>query len=141
MTAFKRNCEMLRNFSDHFWSANVVAGLGERVLREMERAATTLVRETTPVQTEDASETTQTPNQSDIVARPGHLFSGDMTGIDAAPGLDSMVDFSLVDAISGQDVFGHIDPNFNLNAVEDVLESTLDIGLPLNWGSWGQYAT
>jgi hypothetical protein len=52
-----------------------------------------------------------------------------------------MVDFSLLDAVSGQDVFGHIDPTFNLDAVEDALEANLDIGLPLNWGDWGQFAT
>ena len=65
----------------------------------------------------------------------------DPTAIDVAAGMDYMVDFSAVDAVSGQDVFGHIDPSFNLNAVEDALEANLDIGLPLNWGDWGQFTT
>lgn len=55
-------------------------------------------------------------------------------------GFENVIDFSVIDAISGQDVFGHIDPNFNLDAVEDALEANLDIGLPPNWGDWGQFA-
>ncbi|KAG6020413.1 hypothetical protein E4U41_002843, partial [Claviceps citrina] len=30
MSSFRRNCEMLRSYGAHFWSANVVANLGER---------------------------------------------------------------------------------------------------------------
>jgi hypothetical protein len=144
MNAFKRNCQMLRNFGDYFWSANVVAGLGERVLKEMERAATTLTKEATPLPGDVASGGGGGLQQSD---HNGQWKQGyhqpfvDQSAIDVAAGMDNAVDFSMVDAISGQDVFGHIDPNFNLNAVEDALEANLDIGLPLNWGDWGQFAT
>lgn len=137
MDGFKRNCQMLRNFGDYFWSANVVAGLGERVMKEMERAATTLTREVTPLP--DGSKETQ--SQEEGQWRQGDPLVCDPMAIDVAAGMDNMVDFSVVDAISGQDVFGHIDPSFNLNAVEDALEANLDIGLPLNWGDWGQFAT
>ena len=133
MNAFKRNCELLRKFGDHFWSANVVAGLGVRVLKEMERAATSLAtRETSPMPLNGPAHEMNTPRQDSLAANPG---------ITSAIGMDNAVDFSLIDSISGQDVFGHIDPNFNLDAVEDALEANLDIGLPLNWGDWGQFAT
>ncbi|KAM0438302.1 hypothetical protein ACHAQK_006681 [Fusarium lateritium] len=142
MHAFRRNCEMLRKFGDYFWSANVVAGLGERVLKEMERAANTLTREATPPPQEG------TPNSvpsslSQPVPRPPE-FSGAVanpTMINSVPSVEQPVDFSLIDAISGADVFGAIDPSFNLGAVEDALEANLDIGLPMNWVDWGQYAT
>ncbi|WZH42306.1 Transcription factor [Fusarium acuminatum] len=142
MHAFRRNCEMLRKFGDYFWSANVVAGLGERVLKEMERAANTLTREATPPPHEG------TPNSvpsslSQPVPRPPE-FSGAVanpTMINSVPSVEQPVDFSLIDAISGADVFGAIDPSFNLGAVEDALEANLDIGLPMNWVDWGQYAT
>jgi hypothetical protein len=132
---------MLRKYGDHFWSANVVAGLGERVLKEMERAATTLTtKEVSPgpldARSRSASAGLLVPN-----VRHTELAYGNPTAITSAVGMDNAVDFSLIDAISGQDVFGHIDPNFNLDAVEDVLEANLDIGLPLNWGDWGQFAT
>lgn len=141
MTAFRRNCEMLRNFGDYFWSANVVANLGERVMKEMERAATTLTKETTPP-TEGINKTNNATTNASLSMQNHELLPlGDLTTIDTAAGLDNMVDFSMIDAVSGQDVFGHIDPNFDLNAVEQALEANLDIGFPLNWGDWGQFAT
>ncbi|RKK94003.1 hypothetical protein BFJ68_g15338 [Fusarium oxysporum] len=128
MHAFRRNCEMLRKFGDYFWSANVVAGLGERVLKEMERAANTLTRESPPP-------VEGTP----ALVNPVAVTNPSM--VNAVPSVEQAVDFSLIDAISGADVFGAIDPNFNLGAVEDALEANLDIGLPMNWVDWGQYAT
>ncbi|KAF5600454.1 transcription factor [Fusarium pseudoanthophilum] len=125
MHAFRRNCEMLRKFGDYFWSANVVAGLGERVLKEMERAANTLTRESPP----------PAPAVVSAVAVTNPSM------VNAVPSVEQAVDFSLIDAISGADVFGAIDPSFNLGAVEDALEANLDIGLPMNWVDWGQYAT
>ncbi|KAJ6441055.1 fungal specific transcription factor [Purpureocillium lavendulum] len=142
MNAFRRNCEMLRKFGDHFWSANVVAGLGERVLKEMERAATTLTREASPLPADGSGTKTPVQGQDNEVNRQSGLIpGGNLAAMNSAIGMDNAVDFSLIDAISGQDVFGHIDPNFNLDAVEDALEANLDIGLPLNWGDWGQFAT
>lgn len=128
MHAFRRNCEMLRKFGDYFWSANVVAGLGERVLKEMERAANTLTRESPPP-------VEGTP----ALVNPVAVTNPSM--VNAVPSVEQAVDFSLIDAISGADVFGAIDPSFNLGAVEDALEANLDIGLPMNWVDWGQYAT
>ncbi|KAF5561995.1 transcription factor [Fusarium napiforme] len=125
MHAFRRNCEMLRRFGDYFWSANVVAGLGERVLKEMERAANTLTRESPP------------PPPAVVSA----VAVTNPSMVNAVPSVEQAVDFSLIDAISGADVFGAIDPSFNLGAVEDALEANLDIGLPMNWVDWGQYAT
>ncbi|OAA57775.1 Transcription factor [Cordyceps fumosorosea ARSEF 2679] len=144
MSSFKRNCELLRRYSNHFWNANVVAGLGERVLKEMERAATTLNKDHTPPVA--AAESTlitsaQTMPTPGITELPLHDPDGVNAAIDSAIGMDNTVNFSLVDPVSGQDVFGHIDPSFNLDAVEDALEANLDIGLPFTWGDWGHYAT
>lgn len=146
MNAFRRNIDLLRPYKNHFWSANVVTGLGERVLKEMERAANTLNKDNTPPVT--LPESTATTIGNPIAAATslldlqlnGHQIAHN-TAIDTAIGLDNAVDFSLIDPVSGQDVFGHIDPNFNLDAVEDALEANLDIGLPFAWGDWGHYAT
>ncbi|KHN97199.1 uncharacterized protein MAM_04796 [Metarhizium album ARSEF 1941] len=141
MSSFRRNCEMLRNYGDHFWSANVVAGLGERVLREMERAATSLTtKEASPAPPDVRSRSASAGVQPQSM-RQTDVLPCNASGITSAAGMDNAVDFSLIDAISGQDVFGHIDPSFNLDAVEDVLEANLDIGLPLNWSDWGQFAS
>ncbi|KAI5458653.1 hypothetical protein BGZ63DRAFT_50420 [Mariannaea sp. PMI_226] len=135
MYAFSRNCEMLRKFGEYYWSASVVAGLGDRVLKEMERAANTLTKDITP----PPPETPGSGPSSQATPRGAGPAVTDPS-INAAANTDNLVDFSLVDAISGRDVFGHIDPNFDLNAVEDALEANLDIGLPFNWGDWGQFA-
>ncbi|KAK2593645.1 hypothetical protein QQS21_008649 [Conoideocrella luteorostrata] len=141
MSSFKRNYEMLRKYSDHFWSANVVAGLGERVLREMERAATSLTtREASPFPADARSRSTSAGVQAaNVHLQQNDMLTANPAAITSSIGMDNTVDFSLIDAISGQDVFGHIDPSFNLDAVEDALEANLDIGLPLNWGDWGQF--
>lgn len=145
MHAFRRNCEMLRKFGDYFWSANVVAGLGERVLKEMERAANTLTRESTPPTTHEGTPNSVPSSLSQPAPRPPEfpvsVPVANPTMINSVPSVEQPVDFSLIDAISGADVFGAIDPSFNLNAVEDALEANLDIGLPMNWVDWGQYAT
>jgi hypothetical protein len=142
MSSFRRNCEMLRDFGEYFWSASVVAGLSGRVLKEMERAANNLVREATPSSTDGTSRPTTQPGSVNQDPPPNDITSNYPQSGNANSGgrLDNMVDFSLIDAMSGQDVFGHIDPTFNLGAVEDALEANLDIGLPLNWGDWGQFA-
>ncbi|KAG5944937.1 hypothetical protein E4U53_006793 [Claviceps sorghi] len=147
MSSFKRNCEMLRQYGDHFWSANVVASLGERVLKEMERAATALTTTTTrdpsPLPLDAASGSTSAGPQPASAALWQHnneMLAGHSAGFTSAIGMDNTIDFSLVDAVSGQDIFGHIDPNFNLVAVENALEANLDIGLPLNWSEWSHFA-
>ncbi|KAG5972699.1 hypothetical protein E4U55_000773 [Claviceps digitariae] len=152
MSSFKRNCEMLRQYGDHFWSANVVANLGERVLKEMERAATALTTTTTTITTmadpsplplDEASKSTSAgtqPAPAPMWQHNNEILAGHSTGITSAIGMDNTIDFSLVDAVSGQDIFGHIDPNFNLVAVENALEANLDIALPLNWSHWGHFA-
>ncbi|KAL6696526.1 putative fungal-specific transcription factor [Trichoderma pleuroticola] len=140
MNAFKRNCDLLRSYSEHYWSARVVAGLGEGVLREMERAANTLAKELSPQPAEVPPKPIVDDQDAPATQDLGPTPSGDPTAMTSNLGFENVIDFSVIDAISGQDVFGHIDPNFNLDAVEDALEANLDIGLPPNWGDWGQFA-
>ncbi|KAL7817487.1 putative fungal-specific transcription factor [Trichoderma aethiopicum] len=141
MSAFKRNCDLLRTYGDHYWSAGVVAGLGEGVLREMERAANTLAKDLSPQPAEVQPKPTPKNQDSSTPQEAGPTPSGEAPPMNHTMGYDNVLDFSVIEAISGQDVFGHIDPNFNLDAVEDALEANLDIGLPPNWGDWGQFAT
>ncbi|KAM0324864.1 hypothetical protein ACHAQA_007830 [Verticillium albo-atrum] len=126
--AFKSSCELLKRYKNIFYSAKVTYGLGERMLKEMERAATTLVQEA-PVP----------PKSSDISSEPTPEvpFQSDPQGFDMSmngmPNLDS-IDFNM-------DVFGHFDPSFDLTMADNALEGNLDIGLPLNWGEWEQFGS
>ncbi|PHH77520.1 hypothetical protein CDD82_3475 [Ophiocordyceps australis] len=135
MLSFRRNCELLKKFGDYFWSAKVVAGLGERILKEMERAATAMNKEGSPAP--QHAEARTGPAAADSVLPEPAAYS--LHSMVPTVGFDDGVHVSLIDAVSGQDIFGHIDPSFDLNAVEDALEANLDIGLPLNWGDWDQF--
>lgn len=140
MGSFKRNCELLRKFGDYFWSANVVAGLGERVLKEMERAASSLPREASPSLPNSGSQPPLAGQEGGVPARH-EVAANNATALGPAAGEDYTADFMFIDAASGQDVFSHIDPRFNLDAVDQALEANLDLGMPLNWADWCQFAT
>lgn len=120
-----------------------MSGLGERVLREMERAANTLAKELSPQPADVPAKLTVDEQEGSTATQElgTNMSSGDTTTINSAAGIDNVIDFSMINSISGQDVFGHIDPSFNLDAVEDALEANLDIGLPFNWADWGQFAS
>ncbi|KAF9870474.1 hypothetical protein CkaCkLH20_12141 [Colletotrichum karsti] len=139
--AFKSNSELMKRFGDVFWSAKVVASLGERILREMERAATSLAAGAAVPQVSQA-DVSANGRVEDLMAAPAAQDAVPQvplaTTTSAFPNLDTF-DFSAVDAIPHVDVFGHFDPNFNLPAVDNVLEANLDIGMPLNWSEWDQF--
>lgn len=110
------------------------------MLREMERAANTLAKELSPQPADVPAKLTVDEQEGSTAAQDlGTTVSGDTTTINSAAGFDNVIDFSMINSISGQDVFGHIDPSFNLDAVEDALEANLDISLPFNWADWGQF--
>ncbi|PMB72324.1 hypothetical protein BM221_002426 [Beauveria bassiana] len=129
MVAFKRNCKMLQSYRDRFWSASVVATMAESVLREVERAMSALTQ-------------AGSPDHGDRQPSPSNLEqNGDNELIDdsAAPvfgtEMDTTFDFSLFGA-AGEDIFGYIDPTFDLNAIDNALAANLEIGVPFSWGDW-----
>ncbi|CRK19687.1 hypothetical protein BN1723_011960, partial [Verticillium longisporum] len=126
--AFKSSCELLKRFKNIFYSAKVTYGLGERMLKEMERAATTLVQEAPAAA--NASEISSEPTPEVAFSADPQDFDMSMNGM---PNLDS-IDFNM-------DVFGHFDPSFDLTMADNALEGNLDIGLPLNWGEWAQFGS
>ncbi|TQN67760.1 hypothetical protein CSHISOI_07706 [Colletotrichum shisoi] len=149
-SAFKSNSELMKRFGDVYWSARVVAGLGERILREMERAANSIAQGTagplatssitdvpTTARTEEVASVAAAPDAASQAAAAAPTVTASTTEF---PPLDA-VDFSAVDAMPHLDVFGHFDPSFNLPAVDNALEANLDIGLPLNWGEWDHFAS
>lgn len=148
-SAFKSNSELMKRFGDVYWSARVVAGLGERILREMERAANSIAQGTAgPLATSsitDVPTTARTEEVASVAAAPDAVSqAAAVPAVTASttdfPPLDA-IDFSAVDAMPHLDVFGHFDPSFNLPAVDNALEANLDIGLPLNWGEWDHFAS
>ena len=158
---FARNCKLLERMGEGFWSARMLAGLGERVLREMER----VVR---AVGEQGGGEGTANGNGNGNGSGHGHgngLGSGgdevrqdrqDEVGrengeevviagvntsveVEAAAmagggGAAGLWDTSLNrEAFPDVDLFGHWDPGFNVDAVDAALEANLDLGLQVHW--------
>ncbi|KAK2055467.1 fungal-specific transcription factor domain-containing protein [Colletotrichum caudatum] len=149
-SAFKSNSELMKRFGDVYWSARVVAGLGERILREMERAANSIAQGAAGAAPPPSSITdiptngrAEAPGAAVAAvpdaAAPASAAPATATSTTEFPPLDA-IDFSIVDAMPHLDVFGHFDPSFNLPAIDNALEANLDIGLPPNWGEWDHFA-
>lgn len=158
---------MLQKYRNHFWGANVVATLAESVLGEVEKAAATGptrvansgldTRDDTtvePVQTnagqhqeirmlgsqqERREAELNRPSQNWLI--PDQSIAGLDVQIASTPGgiMDSTTDFSFLTSGLDDDVFGHIDTFFNLDAV-DADSMGMGVCVPFHWRDWQQYA-
>lgn len=134
--AFKSSCELLKKFKDIFWSARVTYGLGERLLKEMERAATSLSQEAPPPPPPHSADTTNEPTP-ELPPNGSMLTQETQQGYDVS--VNGLPNFDSMDL--NMDVFGHFDPSFDLAMADNALEGNLDLGLPLNWGDWEQFGS
>jgi hypothetical protein len=148
---FRSHCKLLEGYGEVFWCAGVVSGLGNRVIREMERVVVECdgprdgVRQDKEQQQQEGS----TEGESVMPCEGNGNGTGSGDAIPVAHGSGVGVGTSVMggnvlqggafDMDMSLDVFGQFDPRFNLGAVDDVLENNLDIGLPLNWGEWEQF--
>lgn len=128
--AFQRNTQILKSLGDTFWTAKVMAAMAEQVLQEMEKAVASLASQ--EPQLGDASKRT------DLPAGDGHAPEAEV-GSDtlAIPSNEQgNITPSFLGAVPDLDVFGHLDPTFDLGAVDAVLEGNLDFGASSNWFDW-----
>ncbi|RYO80872.1 hypothetical protein DL766_001954 [Monosporascus sp. MC13-8B] len=108
-----------------FWTAKVMASMAEQVLQEMDKAVASLT-----------SQESQTADPS----RNAGIPTGDGVGPTVAvpeeptrqPHERGNVDPSFLGAAPDLDVFGHLDPTFDLDAVDAALEGNLDFGASSN---------
>ena len=143
-TVFRDIVSLLKRLGEVYTTARVNAGLGESILREMEKTANSL---TTPVDTVSnrtlplAGQTrAQNVEESDQVANV-NLVSGGGIFDGSAPGENGQIplDPALLGNMDEIDLFGYFDRGFNLGAVDAALEANLDMGFPQNWTSpWYQ---
>lgn len=131
MASFKRISQMLQQYREYFWGANTIATMAESVLREVEKAANTLTRVAAP-ENDDSDGILTKPNRHTIeYPNPAPISSSTATAVFDAD-MDAMIDLSLFTTL-GEDIFNCIDPNFNLQAVDNALAANLEIGIPINW--------
>ncbi|KAH8709175.1 hypothetical protein HC256_009098 [Beauveria bassiana] len=134
MVSFKRNCKMLQSYRDRFWSANVVATMAESVLREVERAVSALTQAGSPDHG-DRQPSSSHLHQNGDNELPTNVLTDGLAAPVFGTEMDTTFDFSLFGA-AGEDIFGYIDPTFDLNAVDNALATNLEIGVPFSWGDW-----
>jgi len=154
---FKSIVKTLRGMGDVWYSARVNAGLGESILQQMEKTASSLVREdgenaaaagSRRMGTAMATPTEKTPGSASVVyADPASVPvtvvppSADvLLESSLQPDLGTM-DLSCLDNLDmdAGDLFGLFDPNFNLGAIDTALEANLDMGIPQNWTATWDY--
>lgn len=132
LRAFDANTKLLKKLSENFWCAKTMGGMAEQVLQEMGKAAVSKahdssskessVLEATNLQTAHQLHTFSTAPREPPLSRLG-LHDNSMPIVDAAPEID---------------VWGHLDPNFNMVAIDAALQSNLDFGASANWFDWQQ---
>ncbi|KAJ2980451.1 hypothetical protein NQ176_g2636 [Zarea fungicola] len=167
MYFFKRHCEMLQKYRNHFWGANIVATLAESIIGEVEKAAATgSTRGATPGPCNREGTTTE-PVQNDTAQNqeirtlaqqqerrdaelsrdsqnwpvPDQVIAGfDAPIASTSRGImDSTDDLSFLTSGLDDGFFGHIDTLFNLDAV-DADTMGMEAYMPFNWRDWQQYA-
>ncbi|RYP28799.1 hypothetical protein DL767_007058 [Monosporascus sp. MG133] len=126
---FQKNTQLLKSLGGTFWTAKVMATMAEQVLQEMGKAVASL--------TSQDSQPAYPLRKADIHpadgAEPTVAVSEELTDQPHDPGI---VDSSFLGVVPDLDVFGHLDPTFDLDAVDAALEGNLDFGASSNWFDW-----
>ncbi|RYP65782.1 hypothetical protein DL771_008147 [Monosporascus sp. 5C6A] len=126
---FQKNTMLLKSLGSTFWTAKVMATMAEQVLQEMDKAVASL--------TSQDSQPAYPLRKAGIPpadgAEPTVAVSEELTD---QPHDRGIIDSSFSGVVPDLDVFGHLDPTFDLDAVDAVLEGNLDFGASSNWFDW-----
>lgn len=151
--AFAANTALLKDLGEMFWCARTMAGMAEQVLQEMNKAAATIAQENSNengngngnggvLGREDSNGSSQlggednSTNMAAETPRPMPRAGGlPMSSLPLDNGNGDMPIFASPPEI---DVWGHLDPNFNLGAIDAAIQGNLDFGTSSNWFDWQQ---
>ncbi|KAK7923609.1 hypothetical protein PG985_007680 [Apiospora marii] len=129
------------------WTARTMAGMAEQVLQEMDKASAT----TTATATATATTTTTDGVMPDVnvdndTSRNSNEdvdnAATDSTTIGATASAASTVTAGAAPTsgfLYDDNVFEHLDPSFDLDAVDAAIEGSLDFGASSNWFDWQQH--
>ena len=151
---FKNIVGLLHTLGETFASARVNAGLGESILREMEKTASCLVRDetgnTTPSKRiestaaenpKNGGEATEVPPpraETGATATSGVLTPSTLNALNVT---NAQFDPAILDNLDVDvDLFGYFDPSFDLGAIDTALEANLDMGIPQTWNTPWSYS-
>lgn len=159
---FRNIVAELKKLGDYFFSARINAGLGESILREMEKTATSLCRDdgengssVPPIVATASALAALSRNGTPLAATSNDIrmmdapslgaVNGTLGGVEtngyhaiAGASTSSMANASMESSVFDQldvdvDLFGFFDPSFNLGAIDTALEANLNMGYPQVW--------
>jgi hypothetical protein len=119
-------CDLLDQLSNYFYVASIMANMGKATLAEMDRVSEMILHERNLIEHSQHSQQPQcfnanqpaAPNTSEDVVEHGNMDI-------ELPG--NHADFNISDV----DIFDMFDPNFGLENVDAVFQSSLDLGTPI----------
>ncbi|KAH8889054.1 hypothetical protein GQ53DRAFT_795467 [Thozetella sp. PMI_491] len=143
---FKEIIGVLKRMGETYITARVNAGLGESILKQMEKTACSLVHDeadktapvnkraavATPAQTSDTSVPVLVSDSGTASLTPATTEDHDLQAILGAESVS--LEAPVLDNLDlDVDLFGYFDPSFNLDAIDTALEANLEVGIPQDW--------
>ncbi|KAI0409219.1 hypothetical protein F4802DRAFT_240278 [Xylaria palmicola] len=130
--AFQKNMLLLKSMDDMFWKSKAMVAMAEQVLSEMDKAVASLAHENGLAdpsrRVESAPQGDRSQVQQEITRAP------DLAQSTTEPNNE----LALFDSVPDLDLFGYLDPTFDLGAVDAALEGNFDFGTSINWFDWQQ---
>lgn len=133
LRAFDANTKLLKKLSDTFWCAKTMGAMAEQVLQEMGKAAATRAQELASGENSSREGSDPQPPQ-----QSGHAYTATPQVLPLSTLAPHDGTIPMVEAVPEIDVWGHLDPSFNINAIDAALQSNLDFGTSANWFDWQQ---
>ncbi|KAK6071959.1 fungal specific transcription factor [Seiridium cupressi] len=132
LKAFDANTKLLRKLSEIFWCAKTMGGMAEQVLQEMGKAAVTKAQES------GSGENSVRDGSDPQPVQPVQTFGAVPRGLPMGSMAPQAHNLPMAEAVPEIDVWGHLDPNFNITAIDAALMGNLDFGTSANWFDWQQ---
>lgn len=131
------NCNILKELTNVFWSASVMANMGEQVLEEMDKILRSLTeRRQSSANDGTTVQVAPSADDTDAVSLTQPVGNTTTTSTTTNDNMNGLLNFepSLFENIPDQDIFGQFDPDFDLEAFDAALGGGyLDMSLPANF--------
>ncbi|ETS73882.1 hypothetical protein PFICI_14828 [Pestalotiopsis fici W106-1] len=132
LRAFEANTKLLKQLGETFWTAKTTGEMAERVLQEMGRATAFKNQESGKNSVREGSDPHPLPAiQTQINGLPRGL------PLTTLPPPSSMATMMPEAPIPEIDIWEHINPQFNIGAIEAAFQNTLDMQA-VTYYDWGQ---
>lgn len=135
LRGFEANTKLLKQLGETFWSARTTGEMAERVLQEMGKAARSKAQGSGENSVREGSDPQPPPIQPPFSGVPRII-----PPMSTLPPPGSSIPLLSPEGLPAEiDVWDHMNPQFNMNAIEAAFQGTLD--MQASWFDWQQNAT